>query len=340
MIRFKYGIFVVKRYKPSATQEKEPMFTFIRHYASRIGVSAAVPILLVCALVLLSGCQAPSEGQTPGAATARVEASPRAPGAATATPRPATPAAAPSASGDAGAPASPAAKSPAAAAEPTPATGSATDSYWPCEPADVPEVFAMGSTESGADLPPICIAGFLPDSDVDLAVTYPSGESDTFTETMDEKGTAMVAWSADAPLPEGTYTLEAVQGDLSASYSVEVGPAAETKETSSESDRGDTESQAGEPAIDVSPVGDSGLDFEVALSGFEPDQEVALTLYVAIDEEGSDWEEIDTLFAQADEKGAGTLPLQIDASELPSNLMLLEYWPDEGEPVYASFQVE
>jgi len=198
----------------------------------------------------------------------------------------------------------------------------------------------MGATESGAELPPICITGFPPDSEVDLSVIYPDGESESFTEVMDENGSAMVAWSSATTLPEGTYTLEAFQEDLSAMYSVEVGPAAESEQTTAESQEDTSTTKAGEPSIEVYPVEDSGSEFEVWLSGFEPNQEVQLTLYVATDEEGTDWEELDTLFVQVDENGEGTSPLQVDASDLPSSLFALEYVPDEGEPIYASFQGE
>jgi hypothetical protein len=309
------------------------MFTSIHPNALRNGVRATVPLLLVCALVLLSGCQAMPEGQKPGAATARVEVTPRAPGSATATPRSAAPATAQGTVNTVAEPTAPAAKSAATAAAPTPAAASATESYWPCKASDTPEVFAMGATETGAELPPICITGFPADSEVDLSVTYPDGESEYFTETTDENGTAIVAWSADTTLPEGEYTFEAAQGDLSAMYSVEVGPAAQSQEAT-------PGSQTSEPLIEVNPVGDSGVEFEVALSGFEPNQEVLLTLYVATDEEGSDWEEIDSLSVQVDENGGGTSPLAVDPSDLPSSLFALEYVPEVGDPVYASFQAE
>jgi hypothetical protein len=228
--------------------------------------------------------------------------------------------------------------SPATAA-PTPAAAAEAE-YWPCEPSDDPEVFAMGATHTGTDLPPICIAGFEPDSEVDLSVTYPSGESEYFTETMDENGTAMVAWSADTALPEGVYTLEVFQGDLSAMYSVEVGPAAESEQLTTESQEDTSTPNAGEPSIEVYPAGDSGSEFEVVLSGFEPNQEVQLTLYVATDEEGTEFEEIDWISEQVDENGEATFPLVVDSSDWPSSVGTLEYWPEDGEPIYAPFQVE
>jgi hypothetical protein len=195
----------------------------------------------------------------------------------------------------------------------------------------------MGVAESAAKLPPICIAGFEPGGEVDLTVTYPDGESESFTEVMDENGTAMVAWSAETELPEGAYTLDATQGDLSATYSVEVGPAEETQETQANQET-TPQSLTGEPSIEVNPAGDSGSDFEIVLSGFEPNQEVPLTLYVAIDEEGSDYQELDTLSVQVDENGEATSPLEVDTSDLPSSLFALEYWPETGDPIYASFE--
>jgi hypothetical protein len=315
------------------------MFTSIHPNTLRNGARAAVPVLLVCALVLMSGCQALPAEESPAPATARVEVTPRVPGSTSATPRPVASSVAPGAAkGTVTEPSDPAVASPATAA-PTPAAAAEAE-YWPCEPSDDPEVFAMGATHTGTDLPPICIAGFEPDSEVDLSVTYPSGESEYFTETMDENGTAMVAWSADTALPEGVYTLEAFQGDLSAMYSVEVGPAAESEQPTTESQEDTSTPNAGEPSIEVYPAGDSGSEFEVALSGFEPNQEVQLTLYVATDEEGTDWEEIDAFDLQTNEQGKTTYPLEVDPSDLPSSLFALEYVPEDGDPIYASFQVQ
>jgi hypothetical protein len=340
MIAIKCGILWQYRHGYQPSSEGNHMFISIQAKALRNAARAAVPVLVICALVLLSGCQALPEGQTPGVATARVEVTPRAPGSATATPRSAGAATASGAANTAAEPTVSAVKGPATPAAPTPAAGSATDSYWPCEPADIPEVFAMGATETGAELPPICITGFPPESEVDLSVTYPSGESEYFTETVDENGTAMVAWTADAAFPEGVYTLEAAQDDLTATFSVEAGAAAGSQEPTTEAAEATPEPLAGEPSIDVQPVGDSGWEFEVVLSGFEPNQEVPLTLYVATDEEGSDWEEIDAFYVQTDEQGETTYPLEVDPSDLPSSLFALEYVPEDGDPIYASFQVQ
>jgi hypothetical protein len=76
------------------------------------------------------------------------------------------------------------------------------------------------------------------------------------------------------------------------------------------------------------------------LSGFEANQLVELILYVATDETGADFEEIDWLYLQVDEKGATTYPLAIEPADWPSSLFALEYVPEDGEPVYAEFQVE
>jgi hypothetical protein len=195
----------------------------------------------------------------------------------------------------------------------------------------------MGAPHGGS-LPSICITGFPAGSEVDLAVTLPDGQSKYFAELMDEKGMAMVAWSSEAAFPEGTYTFEVTQGDLSAIVSVEVGTGAE--ETGAEPREATPEPQAGEPSIEVNPVGDSGAEFEVVLSGFGPHQEVELTLSVASDETGSEFEEIDWLYLQVDENGETTYPLEIEPADWPSSLFALEYWPEDGDPIYAEFQVE
>lgn len=314
------------------------MFTFTHPKKSRNCARAAVPVLLVCALVLLSGCLALPAGQTPSTVTAPVEPTSSVPATAAAPSQPATAPTAPRTANTATAePPAPAATSPAALEPPTPSAADATASYWPCQPSDKPDVFVMGAPDGGS-LPSICITGFPAGSEVDLAVTLPDGESRTFTELMDEKGMAMVAWSSETAFPEGIYTFEVTQGDLSAIVSVEVGITAE--ETGTEPEQLTPEPLAGEPSIEVYPVGDSGSEFEVALSGFEPNQEVVLTLYVATDETGSDFEEIDWLYLQVDEKGATTYPLAIEPSDWPSSLFALAYWPEDGEPIYAEFQVE
>jgi hypothetical protein len=157
---------------------------------------------------------------------------------------------------------------------------------------------------------------------------------------MDEKGTAMVALSSETAFPEGTYTFDADQGDLSATGMVEVATGAEPQRTDASPEEPTPEPQVGEPSIEVHPVGDSGEEFEVTLSGFEPHQKVALALYVATDETGSDFEEIDWLFLRVDEKGATTYTLAIEPADWPSPLFALEYVPEDGEPIYAEFQVE
>jgi hypothetical protein len=309
------------------------MFTFTHPKTSRKCACAAVPVLVVCALVLLSGCLALPAGQTPSTVTALVESTSSIPATSAATSQPATVPTAPRAANTPTAePPAPAATSPTALEPPTPSATDATASYWPCQPSDEPDMFVMGAPDGGS-LPSICITGFPPRSEVDLAVTLPDGENKYFTELMDEKGIAMVAWSSETAFPEGTYTFEVTQGDLSAIVSVEVATGAEPREPT-------PERRAGEPSIEVYPVGDSGSEFEVALSGFEPNQEVELTLSVATDETGTDFEEIDWLYLQVDEKGATTYPLAIEPSDWPSSLFALEYWPEDGEPIYAEFQVE
>jgi hypothetical protein len=195
-------------------------------------------------------------------------------------------------------------------------------------------VFAVGASEvTDTGLPSICLTGFLPDTEVELWVTDPDSQSELFSEVTDENGTAIVSWPAETALLEGTYTFEATQDDLTAIGSVDVGPVAEAEEVA-------PKSQGGEPSIEVNPVGDSGSYFEVALSGFEPNQDVQLTLSVATDETGSDFEEIDWLFEQVDEQGETTFPLEIAAADWPSSLFTLSYWPEDGEPISAEFQVE
>ena len=224
-------------------------------------------------------------------------------------------------------------------AESATATDSSQGAYWPCDASEEPQVFAMGSTESGADLPPICITGFAADGEVDLSVTYPSGDSDYFVETTDETGTAMVDWSAGSEMPEGTYEFEAYQDDMSAWYSVEVGLTGAAQDTAPEPLDTTAGTSIGGETIEVYPAGGSGIDFGIALSGFEPYQQVPLTLYVATDEGGSDFEAIDTLYLEVDEQGETIFPLQIDPTDWPSSLFAVEYAPEDGATISVSFQV-
>ena len=315
------------------SQKRNSMFTFTHPKRSRNCARAAVPVLIVCALVLLSGCPALPAGQTPSTVTVRVEDTSSIPATTAATSQTATAPTAPRAANTPTAePPAPAATSPAALEPPTPSATDATASYWPCQPSEEPDVFAMGAPDGGS-LPSICITGFPAGSEVDLAVTLPDGENKYFAELMDEKGMAMVAWSSETAFPEGTYTFEVAQGDLSAIVSVEVGTGAEPQEPT-------PEPQAGEPSIEVYPVGDSGSEFEVVLSGFEPYQEVQLALYVATDEAWSEFQEIDWLYLQVDENGETTYPLGIEPSDWPSSLFALEYQPEDGDPIFFEFLVE
>jgi len=189
-------------------------------------------------------------------------------------------------------------------------------------------------------LPQICITGFAPGGEVELWVTDPDGESQYYTEIMNADGTGIVNWSAETDLLTGTYTFEATQDDLRAINSVDVEPGAETQETITETEESVTEPEEGEPAIEVSPVGDSGWDFEVALSGFEPNQEVLLALYVATDETMTEFEQIDSISEQVDDQGNATFPLEITPDEYPSPWFALAGLREDGSQAYTEFQVE
>jgi hypothetical protein len=206
----------------------------------------------------------------------------------------------------------------------------------------------MGAPQTGAmELTPICITGFLPDVEVELWVTDPDAEFEYFNVLTDGVGTATVDWSAGAGFLTGTYTFEATQDDLRAIGSIDVEPGPELEEPASELQELTPEPQepAHEPResgpwIEVYPAGDSGGGFEVALGGFEPYQEVQLTLYVATDETGLDYQEIDTLYEQVDAQGEATFPLELTPAEYPSSWFALAYFLEDGTSVYAPFQVE
>lgn len=309
------------------------MSTPTRPFTSRRCAGAAVPALLVCVLVLLPGCVSLPEGKTPGLGTAQVESTRVA--AQTAAPS-ATPRATSTPGAEPSVPLAPSSKTPGA---PTP-SAIGTTAVSPlkhsvsCKPSDSPDVFAMAAPEAGSvERTPICITGFEPYTEAELWITDPDAELEYYSQAMNGDGTAVVQWSAAAGLLEGSYTFEATQGDLRAIGSVEVESGPEPQEPA-------PEPQEGGPSIEVYPVGDSGWSFEVALSGFEPYQEVPLTLQVATDETATEFEDVDVLFEQVDEQGETTFPLEITPGEYPSSMFALSYFLEDGTLVFAPFQVE
>jgi hypothetical protein len=316
------------------------MFTSIHPNTSRNFARAAIPALLVGALFLLVGCVSLPQGKTPGQGAAKVEATRAVAQTSAPSAVPRTPS---RSAGETSAPMAPSPKTPGvptpsatAATVPTPVPSSAS-----CTASDSPDVFAMGAPKIGAaQLPSICITGFEAGAEVELWVTDPEGQSEYYSEIVGEDGTAMVDWSPETDLLEGTYTFEASQGDLWATNSVDVGPGAEAQEPTSEEQEPTPESEEVGSWIDVYPVGDSGWDFEVALGGFEPNQEVLLTLYVATDETMTDFSEVESLSEQVDDQGQATFPLAVTPGDYPSSLFALSYPLKDGSPVYAPFQVE
>ena len=65
-----------------------------------------------------------------------------------------------------------------------------------------------------------------------------------------------------------------------------------------------------------------------------------LTLSVATDDTGAEFQEIDSLYLQVDENGATTYPLEINPSDWPSSLFALEYVPVGGESTRTEFRVQ
>jgi hypothetical protein len=308
----------------------------------RICASATVLVLLVCAVLLLSGCLAVPAGQTPGVVTVLVEVTRLVPetaapsGTAVATSLPAAPRATDTPIAELSGATASSLETPE---PPTPDTAEVTEPrylmpYWPCDPTDDPQVYAVDIPETAAmGLLPMCITGFPPNSEVDLTVTYPDGRSEHSTELTYEDGTATVYWSTGASLPAGTYTFEATQGDLAATGSFEF-------EASNGSLEPTPEPETGQPSIEVYPTGGSGWAFEVTLSGFEPSQEVEIRLYVAKDDSRTDFEEIDSLAEQVDNLGEATFPLEITPGDYPTSWFALAYFLEDGSPIYAEFQVE
>jgi len=301
----------------------------------------AVSVLLICAAASTGGCMPLPAAQPPSVVTVLVEvtrlteetvvlASPP-PAVPTAPPAVGTPAAelpAPSASGQ--------------AEPPTPDTSAQMDQplYYevmPCQPSDTPEVAVVRTARPvPGELPMVCVTGFPPNSEVTMTVTYPDGQSEPFTETMAEDGTTIVAWSSQVSVPPGTYTLTAVQGDLVATTSVEVLAALGTPEPGSEPSTAEPEESG--PLVEVQPDGDSGRDFEVTLSGFEPYQEVPLRLYVATDEERTQFEEIASLSEQVDEDGKSAFPLTLPPGDYPTSWFAVAYFLEDGTPLYGVFE--
>jgi hypothetical protein len=322
------------------------MSTPTHPFTPRSCARAAFLVLLFCAVVLLSGCVAAPAGQPPDVVTVLVEVTRLVPeteapiGTTVATARPAAPSAAPRAThtpmAEPSATMAPSFETPE---PPTPDTAGVTEPLylspaWPCNPTDGPEVSAVDNwdTASGG-LPPLCISGFAPGSEVDLQVTYPDGQSEFLTELMDENGTTMEFWSAEASFPAGAYTFEATQGDLTATGTAEVGAGTGSQKPT-------PEPQNSDPSIEVYPIGESGRDFEVTLSGFEPYQEVRLRLYAAMDEARTEFHEIDSLFEQMDAQGEATFPLEVTPADSPTSWYALTYFLEDGTPIYAEFQVE
>jgi hypothetical protein len=209
----------------------------------------------------------------------------------------------------------------------------------PCQTSGTPEVSVVRTaTIVPGELPMVCVTGFPPDSEVILTVTYPDGESESFTEVRAGDGTTIVVWSAQVSVPPGTYEVRAVQGDLVATASIEVEAAPDTPEPGSETPSPEPEGTG--PTVKVQPSGDSGWDFEVTLSGFEAYQEVPLRLYVATDEARTEFEEIDSLSEEVDAQGETAIPLAIPPGDRPTSWYALAYFLEDGTPVYDMFEVK
>jgi hypothetical protein len=87
-------------------------------------------------------------------------------------------------------------------------------------------------------------------------------------------------------------------------------------------------------------MGDSGWDFEVTLSGFEPYQEVRLRLYAVMDEAHTEFHELDSFFEEVDALGEAIFPLEVTPGDSPTSWFALTYFMEDGTPIYDEFQAE
>jgi hypothetical protein len=296
------------------------MSTPTDRFALKSAFRATAMVLMICLAVALAGCTSLPEGQTPSPITVTVRPT--------------------QLSGGTAAPASPPVATPrppatvSQLATPLPESAAAQPETASCQPTDDPQVAVMDAAQARSGvLPVVCLSGFSADSEVDLSLTYPDGESEDYTEVTAEDGTTVVDWLADLEAPPGTYTITAVQEDLYATADVEVEAAPETGSVTP-----DSSGELAEPTIVVNSTGDSGSDFEVMLSGFKPNQEVPLYLYVATDEEWSDSWEVDAFSEVVDAQGNATFSLSIPPDEYPSPWFALGYYVDDETLIYDVFE--